>query len=121
MLYNVSSHLILCEPIGYIDFIALIKNSILVITDSGGIQEEATFLNVQCLTLRENTERPVTIELGTNHLVGINIKDINMAIQNVLSGNFKKGEIPKFWDGKSAERICKILVEKLNYKNIMLQ
>jgi UDP-N-acetylglucosamine 2-epimerase (non-hydrolysing) len=111
---QISSHLILCDPIGYIDFISLVKNCTLILTDSGGIQEEATFLNVQCLTLRENTERPVTIELGTNQLIGTNINDIDEAINCVLSGNIKKGSVPPYWDGRSAERICKILVEKLN-------
>lgn len=111
---KISNHLILCEPIGYIDFISLVKNSTLVITDSGGIQEEATFLNIQCLTLRENTERPVTIEIGTNQLIGTDINKIDKAVNKVLSGDIKKGKVPKYWDGKSAERICKILVEKLN-------
>jgi len=103
-----------CDPIGYIDFISLIKNAALIITDSGGIQEESTFLKVQCLTLRENTERPITIELGTNHLIGTNIENIDRAISSVLnSQQIKEGTIPPLWDGKAAERICNKLIENI--------
>jgi UDP-N-acetylglucosamine 2-epimerase (non-hydrolysing) len=116
LLNELSENLILCDPIGYTDFLCLVKNARLIITDSGGIQEESTYLGVQCITLRENTERPVTIDLGTNHLVGTNIHAIDQAISEVLKGKIKKGEVPPLWDGKAAERICSILVEKLHGK-----
>lgn len=113
---TLSPNILLCEPLGYIDFLCLIKNSKLIITDSGGIQEEATYLGVQCLTLRENTERPITIEEGTNQLVGTKMEDLNIAVERVLSRDIKKGKIPEFWDGRTAERICDIIVEKLTGK-----
>ena len=111
---EISENLIISDPIGYLDFICLSKNAILILTDSGGIQEESTFLNVQCITLRDNTERPVTIELGTNHLIGTDMKKIDQAIENILDGNVKKGTIPPLWDGKTAERICSKLLEILS-------
>jgi UDP-N-acetylglucosamine 2-epimerase (non-hydrolysing) len=110
---DISPNLLLCDPIGYIDFLCLVKNAALILTDSGGIQEESTFLGVQCITLRENTERPVTIEKGTNHLIGTDTGKIDQAISEILGGRIKKGEIPPFWDGKTAERICQILANKL--------
>jgi UDP-N-acetylglucosamine 2-epimerase (non-hydrolysing) len=84
-----------------------------VLTDSGGIQEETTFLGVPCITLRNSTERPVTVEIGTNVLSG---EDITMAfkyVMEILNGSFKNGKIPELWDGKASERIVKILIEKL--------
>ncbi|MFA5805651.1 MAG: UDP-N-acetylglucosamine 2-epimerase (non-hydrolyzing) [Melioribacteraceae bacterium] len=109
-----NENIILTDPIGYLDFISLVKNCELVITDSGGIQEESTYLGVQCLTLRDNTERPVTVEVGTNHLVGTDFKKAELAAVEILSGKKKIGKIPELWDGKAAERIVRILVEKLN-------
>lgn len=97
------------EPLGYLDFVNLMKNSAMVITDSGGLQEESTVLGIPCLTLRENTERPITITEGTNYLVGVNKEDIIVSIQTVLDGKAKKGNIPEYWDGKAAERITKHL------------
>jgi len=108
-----NANIILTDPIGYLDFISLVKNCELVITDSGGIQEESTYLCVQCLTLRENTERPITVEVGTNHLVGTDFKKAETAALEILSGKKKVGKIPELWDGKAAERIVEILVEKL--------
>jgi len=101
----ISQNIILTEPIGYIDFLALIKYARLIITDSGGIQEESTYLGVQCITVRDNTERPVTVETGTNQLVGTNWNDVDSAFVKILSGEIKKGEIPELWDGRAAERI----------------
>jgi len=101
------------EPIGYIDFINLVYNSKFVLTDSGGIQEETTILNVPCLTMRENTERPITIEKGTNYLVGRDKNKIMKVVDNILRDNSKKREIPDLWDGKTAERIVKVLVESI--------
>lgn len=93
------------EPLGYFEFNYLVQHSKAVITDSGGITEETTVMNIPCLTLRDNTERPETITLGTNELVGTNPKNIKNALQKLFSGNWKKGQIPYLWDGKAAERI----------------
>ncbi len=110
-----SENIIITEPIGYIDFLTLTKNAELIITDSGGIQEESTFLGVQCITVRENTERPVTVEIGTNQLIGTDLKKVQAAALQVLEGKKKNGKIPELWDGKAAERI----VEKLiNVKHV---
>jgi UDP-N-acetylglucosamine 2-epimerase (non-hydrolysing) len=103
-------NLILLEPIGYLDFLKLMSNAALVITDSGGIQEETTILGVPCMTLRENTERPVTVTEGTNRLVHIDTKDILKHYDEIKAGKFEaKGRIPKFWDGKAAQRIAKTI------------
>ena len=105
--------ILLTDPIGYIDFLSLTKNAELIITDSGGIQEESTYLGVQCITVRNNTERPVTVNVGTNHLAGRDLKKVEEVALNILSGNKKKGKIPELWDGKTAERIAEILVKKI--------
>jgi UDP-N-acetylglucosamine 2-epimerase (non-hydrolysing) len=107
-------NLIITEPLGYIDFLNLTFNTKFILTDSGGIQEETTYLQIPCLTLRENTERPVTAELGTNVICGLNEKLIIRKIKEIESGKFKKGKIPKHWDGNAAERIVKILLTKLD-------
>ncbi len=104
-------NLILIEPLGYIDFMKLVKESKMVLTDSGGLQEETTFLGILCLTLRENTERPITVEIGTNIITGSNIEKIIEEVQNILDGKVKQGKVPKYWDGKAAQRIVKILLE----------
>ena len=104
------SNLVMVEPFGYIDFIKLVKESKFVLTDSGGIQEETTILNVPCLTMRENTERPITISVGTNQLVGRNKKRILACAKLILNGKEKKGSIPRFWDGNTSQRIIKILL-----------
>ncbi len=103
----------LTEPLGYLDFMRLLHNAKLVLTDSGGIQEETTYLGIPCITMRENTERPITVEVGTNVLVGTDTERIIAEAQKVLDGNAKKGQIPELWDGKAAERIVRILNEKL--------
>lgn len=103
-------NLILTEPLGYLDFLCLMSNSKLVLTDSGGIQEETTVLGVPCITLRKNTERPVTTEQGTNLLVSTNKgKAVEKAIQIINNKTKINKQIPKFWDGKAAERIVKVL------------
>lgn len=99
----------LIEPVGYLEFIALQKQASVILTDSGGIQEESTVLGVPCLTLRENTERPVTIWEGTNQLVNPTSDAILGAIQPILDGQHIAGNIPELWDGKTAGRIRKIL------------
>lgn len=106
---NIES-LVLTEPIGYLEFINLLSNSKLVLTDSGGIQEETTYMGVPCLTVRPNTERPVTIWEGTNKL--IEIDQIESEVGNILDGNGKAGKRPQFWDGKTAVRIANILLDK---------
>lgn len=111
--FNEIRNLIITEPFGYLDFLKLIRESKFVLTDSGGIQEETTFLKVPCLTLRENTERPVTAELGTNVICGLNQTLIMKKIREIESGKFKKGKIPKLWDGKAAERIVKVILKKV--------
>ncbi len=106
--------LLLLEPLGYLDFLCLMSNAALVITDSGGIQEETTILGLPCMTLRENTERPATITEGTNHLVRLIASDIVMNYRKITSaGPNKSYNIPKLWDGKAAERIVKI-IEKVS-------
>ncbi len=97
----------LVDPIGYLDFLNLMEHSQLVLTDSGGIQEETTYLGIPCLTLRENTERPVTVEIGTNQLCGLDVERIVRASFNVFEGKTKLGSVPEFWE--TAERIATIL------------
>jgi len=104
-----NSNLKILPPLPYLDFLSLWKNAKLVITDSGGIQEETTVLGVPCFTIRENTERPITIEQGTNILVGTNAANILKAFGEFKSGKKKTGVVPNLWDGKTAERIIKIL------------
>jgi UDP-N-acetylglucosamine 2-epimerase (non-hydrolysing) len=108
---NQIENLILMEPVGYLDFMKLMQNARLLLTDSGGIQEETTYLNIPCITLRENTERPVTIDIGTNVLVGSDPNQIITAVEKVVTGNSKEGQIPELWDGRAAERIVKILTD----------
>ncbi len=101
----------LVDPQGYLDFLALTAHAKLVLTDSGGIQEETTALGVPCLTLRENTERPVTCTEGTNTLVGRDPAQIVPAATAILDGRGKKGRVPDLWDGRAAERIADVLVQ----------
>jgi UDP-N-acetylglucosamine 2-epimerase (non-hydrolysing) len=103
----------LLEPLGYLDFVCLMDHAKMVLTDSGGIQEETTVLGVPCLTLRENTERPATVDWGTNQLVGRSTERIVDAAFAILRGNYKKGDQPPLWDGRAAERIFQILLGTL--------
>ena len=98
------------DPVGYLEFLCLQKNATAVITDSGGIQEETTYLGVPCLTVRENTERPVTVEIGTNILVGQDMERLKSEINKILAGSGKTGSVPELWDGKAGRRIADILV-----------
>lgn len=106
LLYDMQN-LIITEPLGYLAFIKLETNADFVITDSGGIQEETTYLQIPCLTLRENTERPITITEGTNQLVELDKDKILQAALEIIGGKRKTGKIPEFWDGKTSERIVK--------------
>lgn len=106
-------NLILIEPQGYIDFLSLMMNADFVITDSGGIQEETTYLGIPCLTVRTTTERPITIELGTNVLVMPEYNEILKAIDNILKNKTKTGKIPPLWDGNAGIRIADIIVNKI--------
>ena len=104
-----NKNLIITEPLDYFAFQKLIKYSKFIITDSGGIQEESTFLQVPCLTLRNNTERPITCTVGTNTLVKFDISEINKLIAEIENGGYKKGLIPELWDGRATERIFECL------------
>lgn len=110
---EVLANLHLLDPIGYLDFLKLQSCATIVLTDSGGIQEETTVLKVPCLTLRENTERPVTAEIGSNQIVGTDPTRIVEAYQKVMSGKWREPQVPPLWDGRAAERIVKVLVERL--------
>ena len=101
----------LLPPLGYMDFLNLWKDAVVVITDSGGLQEETTGLGVPCVTVRENTERPVTVDEGTNVIVGRDLDKLRKAVADVMNGGSKKGRRPRLWDGKAAERICEILAK----------
>ena len=106
------TNLLLVEPLGYLDFLCLMSGAMLVLTDSGGIQEETTILGVPCMTLRKNTERPVTISDGTNRLVEMTADGIVKAYREIRkAGRGTESRIPKLWDGKAAERIAKTISE----------
>jgi UDP-N-acetylglucosamine 2-epimerase (non-hydrolysing) len=99
----------LVEPLGYLEFLALQRDAVLVITDSGGVQEETTFLNVPCLTMRDTTERPVTVTLGSNILIGQDTALLRSEVQRVLDGDAKRGSIPPLWDGQAGRRIAELI------------
>jgi UDP-N-acetylglucosamine 2-epimerase (non-hydrolysing) len=105
-----NTNIILQEPLGYKQFMKLVFNSCFIITDSGGIQEESTYLNIPCLTIRDNTERPITVSIGSNTLVNLN--NINNNIDDILNKNYRKSSIPILWDGNTAKRIVE-LIDKL--------
>lgn len=106
-----NSRLHTIEPLGYLEFNYLVENARAVITDSGGITEETTVMGIPCMTLRDNTERPETVTIGSNELIGTNPRAIKPAMDKLFSGKWKKGDIPKLWDGKTAERIVSILTQ----------
>ncbi len=102
-------HLYTIEPLSYLEFNYLVENALAVVTDSGGITEETTVMGVPCITLRDNTERPETVILGTNELIGTNPNSIKPALKKLFAGEWKKGSIPELWDGNTANRIVTIL------------
>lgn len=110
---SLNKNISIIEPLGYLDFIKLEKHAYCVLTDSGGIQEETTFLGTPCLTARKETERPITTEIGTNTMVDLNQKNIKQMIKDLEFKKGKKYKIPELWDGKASERIVKIIIEKL--------
>lgn len=105
-----NNQLKLLDPVGYIEFLALQRNAKVVITDSGGIQEETTYLGVPCLTIRENTERPSTITMGSNVLIGQDMARLETEVHNILKGQSKPSQVPPLWDGKAGERIADIML-----------
>ena len=110
---GVTSGMYMIEPLGYLQFLSLMSGARIVFTDSGGIQEETTVLGIPCVTLRDNTERPVTITSGTNELAGGKKEDIIQSARNALNGKRSVPVSPKYWDGRAAERIVAILRDKL--------
>ncbi|MCP4267541.1 MAG: UDP-N-acetylglucosamine 2-epimerase (non-hydrolyzing) [Candidatus Brocadiaceae bacterium] len=106
---SLNENITFCDPLGYLDFLKVMSNARFILTDSGGIQEETTVLGIPCLTIRENTERPVTISHGTNILVGTRSEKIVQEGEKIIRGITGENKIPELWDGKSAERIVKIL------------
>jgi UDP-N-acetylglucosamine 2-epimerase (non-hydrolysing) len=109
--------MLMIDPQGYLEFMFLVKNAKGIITDSGGITEEATVLHIPCLTMRNSTERPETITLGTNELIGDDIHKLKPGIQQIIDGKWKKGSIPPYWDGHTSERIVSILGTVYAVKN----
>lgn len=107
---------IITESLGYLDFGKLVSNAKFVITDSGGLQEETTVYKIPCITIRKNTERPITIWEGTNELAGTDKDKIIELVDKILENRWKKGSIPNLWDGKTAERVVKYITEKLTTK-----
>lgn len=105
-------NLFLLDPLGYLEFNYLVENAKAVITDSGGITEETTVMGIPCITLRDNTERPETVEIGTNELIGTDPKTIKPVMDKLFDGEWKKGSIPELWDGKAAKRIVDIIMNK---------
>lgn len=105
--------LLLEEPFGYLEFLDLMSNAGAVVTDSGGVQEETTFLQVPCLTLRDSTERPITIEVGTNVLLPLEVDVVVNQVQKAIRREWKSGSIPPLWDGRAAERITEVLVKEV--------
>lgn len=103
------SGLRLLDPLGYLEFLAMQRNAAVVVTDSGGIQEETTYLGVPCLTVRENTERPVTVDMGTNILVGRDMERLKYEVAKIAAGDGKRGSIPQLWDGKAGKRVAGIV------------
>lgn len=104
-----NSKLHFIDPVGYLDFLSLQKNATVVITDSGGIQEQTTFLGIPCLTMRKNTERPITVEIGTNIVIGQDMERLKKEVYQIMGGKVKKGKVPPLWDGGASERIAEVI------------
>jgi UDP-N-acetylglucosamine 2-epimerase (non-hydrolysing) len=111
---GIHSRLQLTDPLSYLEFLSLQAKATVVITDSGGIQEETTFLHIPCITVRENTERPITVTLGTNVLVGRDMRRLREEVGRILEGRHLRGEVPPLWDGKTSLRIVR---ETLDFRS----
>jgi len=109
--YDNSKNFYLIEPLGYLNFLGLMKSASAVVTDSGGIQEESTYLGIPCITVRENTERPITISKGTNQLIGKDYHKIPYTVNTIIKISTKSKTVPPLWDGKASERITKTLLD----------
>jgi UDP-N-acetylglucosamine 2-epimerase (non-hydrolysing) len=110
-----TDHLFMTDPMSYLEFNYLVKHAKAVITDSGGVTEETTVMRVPCMTLRNNTERPETVTVGTNDLIGTDPNNLPPAFDRLFNGEWKKGDIPELWDGKTGERIVTILDQLYNH------
>jgi len=108
--FDIPHGMTVVDPLGYLDFLALQERATVVITDSGGVQEETTFLGIPCLTMRANTERPVTVSIGTNTLIGDDLTLLRAQVQAVIEGRGKRGAVPPLWDGHAAERVIDALL-----------
>src|SRR4029077_17258040 len=108
----------LVEPLGYLDFLCLMAHAAVVVTDSGGIQEETTCLGIPCVTVRENTERPVTVKVGTNILAGTSKEGIRQATRQQLTSRVS-GTVPEAWDGRSAQRILDVICREIEKKRLL--
>lgn len=113
-LHELLKNLRVLPPAGYLEMLGLMKSARLVMTDSGGIQEETTALGVPCLTLRENTERPITLHEGTNTLIGVDTNALKKTVSEILATGGKAGRIPEYWDGRAAERIAQVMKDWLS-------
>lgn len=111
--YINDENLKIIDPLGYLDFLKLQIKARMVITDSGGIQEETTYLGVPCITVRHNTERPITVEIGTNIIASTDPQNIIKIANDLLNAPIKKGKIPEYWDGKTSERIVGVLINHI--------
>jgi UDP-N-acetylglucosamine 2-epimerase (non-hydrolysing) len=111
---EVPAGLHLMDPLPYLEFVALQRHASVVISDSGGVQEETTYLGVPCLTIRKNTERPVTVTLGTNKLIGDNPELVRTEVEKIMRGEAKRGAIPPLWDGKAAQRIADVVCAEVD-------
>jgi UDP-N-acetylglucosamine 2-epimerase (non-hydrolysing) len=110
---NANGRFQLCEPLGYLDFLALQRNALCVVTDSGGLQEETTFLGVRCLTMRNNTERPITITHGTNTLIGQDTERLRHEVTMILSSDGRSAPIPPLWDGQASRRLAEVITTRV--------
>jgi len=116
LMKKINKEIKLTEPLSYISFLSLIEKAKFVITDSGGIQEETSYLKVPCITVRDNTERPVTVEIGTNYLAGTDFTNVMSIVDKIVNNQHKNGQIPELWDGKTAERIYQHINHFLNLR-----
>jgi UDP-N-acetylglucosamine 2-epimerase (non-hydrolysing) len=110
---SLDSRVVTTTPMAYMDFLNLWKDAKFVLTDSGGLQEETTALGVPCITVRDNTERPITVEEGTNVVAGTDPEKVRLEVEKILAGHSKQGRRPALWDGRAAERIVGVLAREL--------